>query len=41
MDADKHGSNLEEGGHTHAIIGAAFSVLNELGHGLVHDGLIA
>jgi GxxExxY protein len=34
MDTDKHGFNLREGELTHAIIGAAFEVLNELGHGL-------
>ncbi|MSU52302.1 MAG: GTP-binding protein [Opitutia bacterium] len=34
MDTDKHGFNLPEGELTHAIIGAAFEVLNELGHGL-------
>jgi GxxExxY protein len=34
MDTDKHGFNLPEGGITHAIIGCAFEVLNELGHGL-------
>ena len=34
MDTDKHGSGLAEGSQTHAIIGAAFEVLNALGHGL-------
>lgn len=34
MNTDKHGSHLPEGDVTHAIIGAAFEVLNELGHGL-------
>ena len=34
MDTDKHGSKLAEGELTHAIIGAAFEVVNELGHGL-------
>jgi GxxExxY protein len=34
MDTDKHGFNLPEGELTHAIIGSAFDVLNELGHGL-------
>lgn len=34
MDTNKHGFNLPEGELTHAIIGAAFEVLNELGHGL-------
>jgi GxxExxY protein len=34
MDTDKHGFNLPEGELTHAIIGAAFEVLNVLGHGL-------
>ncbi len=34
MDTDKHGFNLPEGELTHAIIGAAFEVLNGLGHGL-------
>ena len=34
MDTDKHGSNLEAGEITHSIIGAAFEILNELGHGL-------
>jgi len=34
MDADKHGFNLPEGELTHPIIGAAFEVLNVLGHGL-------
>jgi GxxExxY protein len=34
MDTDEHGSGLREETLTHAIIGAAFEVLNELGHGL-------
>ena len=34
MDTDKHGFNLPEGELTHAIIGAAFEVLNLLRHGL-------
>ena len=34
MDTDGHGSGLRDGELTHEIIGAAFSVLNELGHGL-------
>jgi len=34
MDTDKHGFKLPEGELTHAIIGAAFEVLNVLGHGL-------
>ena len=34
MDTDKHRLNLPEGEITHAVIGAAFEVLNELGHGL-------
>lgn len=34
MDTDRHGFDLSEGELTHAIIGAAFEVLNELGHGL-------
>lgn len=34
MDTDRHGFNLAEGPLTHAIIGAAFEVLNALGHGL-------
>ncbi len=34
MDTDGHGSKLPEGELTHAIIGAAFEVLNEIGHGL-------
>jgi GxxExxY protein len=34
MDSDKHGFKLAEGELTHAIIGAAFEVLNVLGHGL-------
>ncbi len=34
MDTDGHGSDLAEGEITHAIIGAAFEVLNEVGHGL-------
>ncbi|MBS0631635.1 MAG: GxxExxY protein [Verrucomicrobia bacterium] len=34
MDTDKHGFNLPEGERTHAIIGCAFEVLNEVGHGL-------
>ena len=41
MGTDGHGSGLRDGGLTHEIIGAAFSVLNELGHGRHHDGLIA
>ena len=34
MDTDKHGFNLPEGELPHAIIGAAFEVMNGLGHGL-------
>lgn len=34
MNTDKHGFNLPEGELTHAVIGAAFEVLNALGHGL-------
>ena len=34
MDTDRHGFGLAEGSQTHAIIGAAFEVLNALGHGL-------
>ncbi len=34
MDTDAHGFGLAEGALTHAIIGAAFEVLNALGHGL-------
>jgi GxxExxY protein len=34
MDTDRHGFKLAEGELTHAIIGSAFGVLNELGHGL-------
>ena len=34
MDTDEHGSGLREEALTHAIIGAAFEVLNGLGHGL-------
>jgi len=34
MDTDKHGFKLPEGELTNAIIGAAFEVLNVLGHGL-------
>jgi GxxExxY protein len=34
MNTDGHGSDLAEGELTHAIIGASFEVLNELGHGL-------
>ena len=34
MDTDRHGFGLAEGPQTHAIIGAAFEVLNALGHGL-------
>lgn len=34
MNTDRHGSKLAEGELTHSIIGAAFEVLNELGHGL-------
>lgn len=34
MDTEKHGFHLPEGDVTHAIIGAAFEVLNGLGHGL-------
>jgi GxxExxY protein len=34
MNTDKHGFNLPEGELTHAIIGAAFEVMNTLGHGL-------
>ena len=33
MDTDKHGFGLPAGEITHAIIGAAFEVLNTLGHG--------
>jgi GxxExxY protein len=34
MDTDRHGSKLTEGELTHSIIGAAFEVLNGVGHGL-------
>lgn len=34
MDTDKHGYHLPDGELTHSIIGSAFEVLNELGHGL-------
>lgn len=34
MNTDRHGLKLVEGELTHAIIGSAFEVLNELGHGL-------
>lgn len=34
MNTDRHGFNLPEGEITHSIIGAAFEVLNEIGHGL-------
>jgi len=34
MDTDGHGLNLAEHEVTHAVIGAAFEVLNTLGHGL-------
>ena len=34
MDTDRHGFGRAEGSQTHAIIGAAFEVLNALGHGL-------
>jgi GxxExxY protein len=34
MDTDKHGFHLPEGELTHAIVGAAFEVLNSVGHGL-------
>lgn len=34
MDTDTRGFNLSEGELTHAIIGAAFQVLNGIGHGL-------
>ena len=34
MNTDQHGFNLPEGTLTHAIIGAALDVLNEVGHGL-------
>lgn len=34
MNTDKHGSNFPDGELSHAIIGASFEVLNELGHGL-------
>jgi GxxExxY protein len=34
MNTDEHGFNLPEGLVTHAIIGAAFDVLNVIGHGL-------
>ena len=34
MNTDKHGFDLPEGEVTHGIIGAAFEVLNTLGHGL-------
>lgn len=33
MDTDRHGFELAEGELTHAVIGAAFEVLNGLGHG--------
>lgn len=34
MNTDGHGSDLAESQLPHAIIGASFEVLNELGHGL-------
>ena len=34
MNTDQRGFNLPEGTVTHAIIGAAFDVLNGIGHGL-------
>jgi len=34
MNTDGHGLALKEGELTHAIVGAAFEVLNALGHGL-------
>ena len=34
MDTDKHRSEFKEGELTHSIIGAAFEVVNEIGHGL-------
>jgi GxxExxY protein len=34
MDTDGHGLKLPAAEITHAVIGAAFDVLNELGHGL-------
>jgi GxxExxY protein len=34
MDADKHGYDRPQGKLIHRIIGCAFEVLNELGHGL-------
>lgn len=34
MNTDEHRSDLVAGELTHAIIGAAFEVVNELGHGL-------
>ncbi len=34
MNTDKHGFDLPEGELTHSLIGAAFEVLNALGHGL-------
>jgi len=34
MNTDKHGLDLVAGEITHSIIGCAFEVLNELGHGL-------
>jgi GxxExxY protein len=34
METNGHGLKLVEGDLTHAIVGAGFEVLNELGHGL-------
>ena len=34
MNTDGHGSGLKHGDLTHAVIGCAMEVLNDLGHGL-------
>ncbi len=34
MNTDRHGLDLEAGEITHEIIGAAFEIVNKLGHGL-------
>jgi len=34
MNTDGHGSGLKHGDITHAVIGCAMEVLNDLGHGL-------
>lgn len=34
MDTDKHRSEFQEGDLAHSIIGAAFEVVNGIGHGL-------